>query len=194
MTLNKREQQREERREQILACGLRMIVTRGYEATKIRDIADELGISIGLFFNYFESKETLYAELVKIGLEGPRSTLAMTNPGGSPLSLFEGMTEFIFSALRTSSDTGLFFILMTQAFRLENIPASVKALLADYDTISPLIPVIEAGQRDGSIKAGNPTALLVAYWGAVMGVAEMNAMNPNPILPEPGWIVDILKA
>ena len=60
MTPNKREQQRDDRRIEILNCSLNMLVSRGFAAMRIRDIADQLGISIGLFFNYFESKEKVY--------------------------------------------------------------------------------------------------------------------------------------
>jgi AcrR family transcriptional regulator len=73
--LNKREQQRMERRQQILECSLDMIIGRGYEAMKIRDIARKLNISTGLFFNYFESKEKVYEELIKLGISGPENVL-----------------------------------------------------------------------------------------------------------------------
>lgn len=84
-----REKQRVERRQQILECGLDMIVSRGFEATKIRDIADKLQISVGLFFNYFESKETLYEELVKIGLSGPASVLELNTDEIEPIALLK---------------------------------------------------------------------------------------------------------
>ena len=54
-----------------------MIISRGYDAMKIRDIADKLNISTGLFFNYFESKEKANEELVKIGLSGPENVLKL---------------------------------------------------------------------------------------------------------------------
>lgn len=192
--LNKREQQRLERREQILNCSLDMIISRGYEAMKIRDIADKLNISAGLFFNYFESKEKIYEELVKIGISGPENILKFNVDSIGPIELFEKMTRSIFEYLGTDSITGKMFLLMARTVKSETAPDSVKKLVANFDAITPVIPVIIKGQQLGEIKAGNPTALAVAYWGAVQGVAETFAIYPDCPLPESNWIVDILRS
>lgn len=191
---NKREKQRTERRQQILECGLDMIVNRGFEATKIRDIADRLQISVGLFFNYFESKEKLYEELVKIGLSGPASVLKLNTNEIEPISLFEKMTEVIFESLRNYSITAKMFLLMAQTIRSETAPESVKKLVAGFDVVTPLLPVIRKGQQLGRIKAGDPTALAIAYWGAVQGIAGYFALCSDLPLPQSSWVVDILRA
>lgn len=192
--MGKREQQKAERRQQILECSLDMIISRGYEAMKIRDIARKLNISTGLFFNYFESKESIYEELVTMGLTGPQSVMAFDAEGARPIEVFEKMTETIFAYLKTNSMVAKMFVLMSQAMKSEAAPASVKELLASFDSVGPLLPIIQRGQAAGEIKQGDPVALTVAYWGAVQGVAESRALNPALPLPEPGWIVDILRA
>lgn len=192
--MNKRELQRQERRGQILNCSLDMLISRGYEATKIRDIADKLQISLGLFFNYFESKEKVYEELIKMGLTGPEIVLKFSQTEIRPVELFEKITETIFQAIKSNSLTAKMFLLMAQTLKSESAPESVKKLLAGYDTITPLLPVIRRGQELGEIKNGDPTALIVAYWGAVQGIAESVAIFPHLPLPESSWVVDILRA
>lgn len=189
-----REKQRAERRQQILECGLDMIVSRGFEATKIRDIADRLQISVGLFFNYFESKEKLYEELVKIGLSGPASVLELNTDEIEPIALFEKMTEAIFESLRNYSITAKMFLLMAQTIRSETAPESVKKLVTGFDVVTPLLPVIRKGQERGQIKTGDPTALAIAYWGAVQGISGYFALCSDLPLPQSRWVVDILRA
>jgi len=189
-----REVQKEERRKQILECGLNMMVSRGYEATKIRDIADCLGISVGLFFNYFESKEKLYEELILLGVSGPERLITTTMGDIGAVEQFARMAEFIFNALRTDAFTAKMFLLMAETMRSEVVPESVKKLVSHFDVITPLIPVIEHGQRDGSIRKGNPTALIIAFWGAIQGIAQYAALTPQYPLPESEWIVDILRS
>ena len=190
---SKRETQRLERRKQILECSLDMIISRGFEATKIRDIAQRLHISTGLFFNYFASKEQVYEELVKIGLSGPAGVMKLNAPDISPIALFEKMTEAIFQALVCDAFTGKMFLLMNQALRSETAPESVKALLRDFDYVTPLLDVVARGQALGQIRQGDPAALLMAYWGAVQGIAQGYAMSPGLPLPESGWVADILR-
>lgn len=188
-----RDRQREERRKQILNRSLDMIISRGYEATRIRDIADSLHISIGLFFNYFESKEAIYEELVKIGLSGPAGVLAFNVEGIDPLELFEQMTTFTFEALKAYSFTAKMFLLMAQALRTDSPPEGVKRLIASFDYITPLVAVVQHGQELGEIKAGDPVALILAYWGAVQGIAENFASHPELPLPESEWVVDMVR-
>ena len=55
---------------------LTLFVERGYYDTKITDIAKAVPMSTGLMFHYFESKEELLLELVKMGAESTKSLAA----------------------------------------------------------------------------------------------------------------------
>ena len=192
--MNKRKQQSEERRLQILNCSLDMIISRGYEATKIRDIADKLQISTGLFFNYFESKEKVYEELVKIGMSGPQGIFQMNTDGSTPIEILKNIAEVILQSLKSYCMTAKMFILMLHTINSESAPESVKRIVGKFDAFTPIIPIIENGQKLGEIKAGNPTALAVAFWGAIQGIAEYRAIGPELPLPESDWIIDMLRA
>jgi AcrR family transcriptional regulator len=54
-------------RNRLYEIAMRLIARRGYEATTLRDIADEAGVSVGLLYRYFPSKQAvvlaLYDEL-----------------------------------------------------------------------------------------------------------------------------------
>ncbi|MEK7871954.1 MAG: TetR/AcrR family transcriptional regulator [Nitrospirota bacterium] len=53
------------RREEILSVGLRLFSERGYHATSIRTIARTAGITEGLIYHYFDSKEDLLMTIVE---------------------------------------------------------------------------------------------------------------------------------
>jgi len=55
---------REERKRSILDVTLKLFANKGYESTSIAQIAKEAGISKGLIYTYFESKEALLRSLV----------------------------------------------------------------------------------------------------------------------------------
>ena len=42
---------------------IRLIEVRGYEATTLRDVADEAGVSVGLLYRYFPSKQSVVVAL-----------------------------------------------------------------------------------------------------------------------------------
>jgi AcrR family transcriptional regulator len=54
-------------KERLYATAMRLIAARGYEATTLREVAKEAGVSVGLLYRYFPSKQAvviaLYDEL-----------------------------------------------------------------------------------------------------------------------------------
>ena len=57
------EEKRGETKALLVETALRLFFRKGYDATAIRDIAKEAGVSLGLLYNYFESKEALLREI-----------------------------------------------------------------------------------------------------------------------------------
>lgn len=193
MSPTKREQQKNDRRIEILNCSLDLLVSRGYAAMKIRDIADKLNISVGLFFNYFESKEKVYEELINVGMSGPQNIVELYREDMEPIDYFEMVTMQIFEAIKRDTFTAKMFMLMIQTINSETTPVSVRRLLANFDIYTPLIPAIEKGQEMNQIKQGDATSLLVAFWGSIQGIAQTYVLNPSVMLPNPQWIVDIIR-
>ncbi|MDY3114930.1 MAG: TetR/AcrR family transcriptional regulator [Sutterella sp.] len=55
----------QERREEILAGARRCFLNIGFHRTTLRDIAQELEMSVGHIYNYFESKEAIIEAMVR---------------------------------------------------------------------------------------------------------------------------------
>ena len=52
------------RKEAFVEAALRLLQTKGYEATSIQDLLNELGASRGAFYHYFDSKQALLEAVV----------------------------------------------------------------------------------------------------------------------------------
>ena len=63
------EEIRENRKFQIMETALELFANQGYYATSISMIAKKAGISKGLMYNYFSSKEELVKTIIYIGFE-----------------------------------------------------------------------------------------------------------------------------
>ncbi len=63
------EEIRRDRRQAILDTALEVFADQGYESASISLIAKKAGISKGLMYNYFTSKEELLTEIIKIAIE-----------------------------------------------------------------------------------------------------------------------------
>src|SRR3984885_9075490 len=64
---------RPDTREQIIAAGMKCLVEKSFNAVGVQDITDAAGVPKGSFYNHFESKEALGAEIVdRYGRNNPR--------------------------------------------------------------------------------------------------------------------------
>ncbi|MBO0412567.1 TetR/AcrR family transcriptional regulator [Enterococcus hulanensis] len=190
--MTKRADQKEKRRQAILKAGLSLFIRKGYEGTKISDIAEMAGMSVGLLYHYFDSIETLHEELVTLALSG--RTGQYFPEYDNSLDYFRKSTNHLFEMIKADSFVAELFVLVNKAERNESLPNEIKEKLKLNDVITTSITLIEEGQRDGSIRKGNSVALAMAYWLSVQAYIEMLALNPDVPYPETDWFVDILKA
>jgi AcrR family transcriptional regulator len=68
ITPGKREQQKEARRIAIIDAALEEFTSQGFTATKLDDVAIRAGIGKGTIYLYFDSKESLFEEVVRRNL------------------------------------------------------------------------------------------------------------------------------
>lgn len=85
------------------------------------------------------------------------------------------------------------FVLVKQAAYNDATPGSVREMLKTEDPLAQSVLLIEQGQKDGTIRAGYPTALALAYWAAIQGICEELALHPATPCPDSDWIVDIIR-
>ena len=83
-------------RDRLYATAMQLIATRGYEATTLREIAQAAGVSVGLLYRYFPSKQAVVIALYdQLSADYARQAAALP-PG-------KWRDRFVF-ALRTSLD------------------------------------------------------------------------------------------
>lgn len=186
-----RKEQKERRRQEIICAALELFVSKGYAATKITDIAKRANMSTGLMFHYFESKEKLYEELIQMGLEGT------TYPGeqkcNHAIDFFVNFTEELFVYMKEQPIVAKLFVLMAEAQRSEATPEHIREIAMKVNVIEQFVPIIEWGQKEGTIKEGSPLVISNAFWCSIQGIAERFATNQDIELPKAGWIVDIVR-
>ncbi|MDE7453180.1 MAG: TetR/AcrR family transcriptional regulator [Clostridia bacterium] len=188
----KRAEQKEKRRQEILNAGLDLFIRKGYSATRTAEIADAVGMSEGLLFHYFETKEKLYLTLLQIAAEGKDKIFELKDE--APLSFFEHTAETILNYITKEPFAAKLFVLMNRAQYNEALSAQACNFLMRQKDIEYSVNVIMQGQKDGSIRSGNPLALATAFFMAIQGIAENIARNPEMPAPSPEWIVDIVRS
>jgi AcrR family transcriptional regulator len=84
------------RREAILAAALDEFSERGYEATRLDDVANRAGIAKGTIYLYFRDKESLFQELIRTMLTPLVGTIEAIGAADLPLSEIAGHIVDVF--------------------------------------------------------------------------------------------------
>ena len=191
--MSTRDEQKEQRRQLIISKALELFARKGYSDTKIGDIAKAADMSVGLMFHYFESKEQLYEELVRMGAEGTNTPLDMNFE--DPLDYFSGFLKILFQYAK--EQPWVFYMLMSQARRSDGIPPHIREIAMSVNQVEQSAEIIAAGQQFGYFREGDPYSLSFAFWSSVQGIMEQLAVYPELIekgqLPETDWIIDIIR-
>lgn len=118
----------DERREQILACAVRLFGERPYAEVSTTDIANAAGVTRTLLHHYFGTKRELYVEVVREMLLVPRLTDAV-EAVGTPRARAEASIDFILDVMSTHGST---FVAVSGAEGVGDDP-QISALLRGAD-------------------------------------------------------------
>lgn len=159
-------------------AGLKLFATRGLAATSIMDISELAGISTGLIYHYYLSKEDLYAELVMIAVKSANSAVVeiveMQLPPGEKITRLA--TE-ILEKIRKSEIVAYFYVLMPQVFLNGTVPEKAKPFLKSaYFPIEAVKNIIISGQHSGEIRDGDPAALSSFFFSSITGMCTYKLM------------------
>ena len=118
---------REATQARLLSSAMTMYGEWGYANTSIRKIADQAGVSLGLLYHYFSSKESLLAAVIE-------NTMMVISDGFVPVHTLSDpqdkilfLLEYIFNALEEDPTYwGLFYSLRSQPAVMRVVGASLR--------------------------------------------------------------------
>ena len=153
-----------ERKQQLLDAAESLFASRGYGPTRIADICEAAGVAKGLFYWYFETKESLFAELVRsMRTQLRRAQAAAMDAEADPVTRIRQGSE---ASVRFMAEHMAFFALLEMERTDEAILPVLREGTAVYvDDTTRL--VVEA-QSSGLIADDHPARLLaIGVHGAV---------------------------
>lgn len=139
----------------ILEVSQRLFLEKGYDNTKIQDIADELGMTKGAIYHHFESKEEI---MNKLG----ESMFIHNNPFETVKKRkdLDGLEKMKLVIQLHQSDEQMVELTNQALPLLENPQILAKMFESNYQNLLPYwLELIKEGQEDGSIKTDQPKEL-----------------------------------
>lgn len=190
------QQIREERKKQILRAAVKVFARKGLTDTKIADIAAAAGISHGLAYRYFTSKEEVFAALVTQAMQGTARVFRdALQQSGTPLERIRWLTQQILPDMRQQSD---YAVVLLHAMTSEAVPEEVREVAAQQSEIvhDVFLQLIEEGQSCDEVVVGDPEQLVALYLACIQGLTLQASTSKGllPTFPDADAVLRILKA
>ena len=160
---------REQMRETILQKSLLYFARNGFAGTKISDLSRNIGIGQGTIYVYFESKEELFREILKIA-DGSQTVKQMKLLVKMPVSAkkkLRMLSETIMKRLETDENFAAMIALNTQMLLEKNKEYSSEDTTYQTQLYQYTAKIIEQGQKEKSMVDGSSMKLADYYWGVV---------------------------
>jgi AcrR family transcriptional regulator len=181
------ERLREERRDILLHHALRIFVRKGLSATRMHDIAQAAGVSQGLAYHYFDSKEDIFVELIRTAYARmSEAALALEELPLPPDEKIGLASEQLFAGFATGEAAALNFLLIVQASVYETVPEEAKAIVSGRSLLHSVIAgIVSEGQKKGTFKDFPPADMAMLFWSALAGLAILKAsLGPDFKVPD----------
>jgi len=171
---SKRELQKEARRNAIIDAGFQEFILQGFTATKLDDVAVRAGIGKGTIYLYFDSKESLFEEVIRKNLFPVRDEAELFSAEfqGSATELLTMHFRRMYNSLNEANMPQLIALIMSEATRFPTLADFFFREMVSRNQ-EMLRNVVKKGVASGEFRASFPTeftqiliapAMISALW------------------------------
>ncbi len=183
------EKMKEASRQKILSAALKLFAERGPAATKIGDVALEAGVSHGLLYHYFNSKDQIFTELISTAfdklIEASENLKSMSISAGEKIEM---AMRTLINNIEEDNVSVNYHLLVAKASSSERVPGKVKKILKEKSAIpyKLIADIFRDGQESGEFNKFPAEELALMFWTTIKGLAMQKAFagkayrSPNP--------------
>ncbi|WP_083252478.1 TetR/AcrR family transcriptional regulator [Haladaptatus sp. W1] len=162
--------ERERIRDQLMETGTELFARYGVKKTTISDLTDPVGIANGTFYRFFDSKEALYFEILQ--REGHETADDIIANSFETEDDPERAIRRFMTLLADEMEENPLFERLVAGDEWETVLRTMDGISKEeYESMraasfAHLLPYVEAWQAEGSVRDGDPTAI-VGVMGSV---------------------------
>jgi AcrR family transcriptional regulator len=169
-----KEDEQKAKRNEILDVALQFIYSKGYEKMTIQDILDQLQISKGAFYHYFESKVAVLEALIERMATEQAAPILFSIVDDPKLSALEKLHRYFDTSLRWKSARKAFIMeLVKVGYSDENALFRQKSFIKMLEYLrAPFTKIIEQGVQERVFSARYPEITSQVIINLVQSLAD----------------------
>ncbi|MUG47716.1 TetR/AcrR family transcriptional regulator [Paenibacillus woosongensis] len=190
------EEMRNATREKIQSAAIQLFATRGFGSTNVQDIADTAGISVGLLYRHFKTKDQLFNELVAFAIEGLKRNIALFESDQSPTKLLTQFVDEVYTDMINGEELAHLLILINQSLLAGTATDSKQheeILQINITLLDSTAQLIRRGQQLGEFRSGDAKEMALLFYGSIQGLAQIKILLKSSfVMPSPSTLTAFL--
>ncbi|MDE5565562.1 MAG: TetR/AcrR family transcriptional regulator [Anaeroplasmataceae bacterium] len=168
---SKNEEMKNSTKSKIIDGSILFFAKYGYLGTKIGDLAKFIGISQGLLYRYFSSKEALFEEITtNWNNQRDKDYDSLVQAPLSPDEKIRTLTKHLEEGINKDHQLACFFTIQENRCLITGLDEVFQNWSAP--PIRMLSDIILEGQKEGVCYSGNPLQMAVSYWGLFSAICR----------------------
>lgn len=173
--------------QRILAEAERLFAAEGYAGASLSRIARAAGLGNAGLIHHYPSKAAVYRGVLEtIGADLDRRTEAAMAAADTPAEQLRGLVDAL---LRLADERPTALLVIAQEFMDRSGRIEEAGTLPLAAVVRDTVAVLEAGQRDGTVRDGDPVAMTAALHGALVHglLGRTVYARTSGVTPGDGW-------
>jgi TetR/AcrR family transcriptional regulator len=163
----------EDRRRQLIDQAVKLVSQRGFSGTRTKDIAAACGVSEGILFRHFATKEDLYRAILESHADeaGSREWLREMKRLAAARDDRGLVNALVQHLLRNFRENAAFHRLMLYAWLEGHAMASMAHQQLGQPMFDFLRKYVSQRQREGAFRSGDPAAIVITLYSPALQFA-----------------------
>jgi AcrR family transcriptional regulator len=184
---------RDARRAQVLAAARRCFVRDGFHATSMTDICRAAGVSSGVIYLYFSSKDDIIAAIAEQNLGGIAQVardLARRHGGQGAGTVFAGLLAYVRAEHERDGLASIALLVWSESLRNEVLAGRLSEAFAEVrGMFIGLLRTEESAEGPGPMSAEETAALFASIFAGY--VMQLATQPPDATAQVPGAVAGL---
>ncbi|GIP39320.1 hypothetical protein J31TS4_26000 [Paenibacillus sp. J31TS4] len=156
----------------IRSAGLQLFSHKGLRETSVQEIATLAGISTGLMYRHYKSKEDLFRDLVNTAIHEMKTIEILLDADERPSSIFKQLSGAMMHEMNRSDESAQYLVLIAHSLLMGDLdPGMAEAY--NSGLFERMANLIQKGQSMGDIRLGDPFQMTLLFFSMIQGLAIM---------------------
>ncbi len=182
---SRKERERLQRRAEILDVALELLAESGYHDVTMREIAARTEFATGTLYNFFDSKEALYAEVVKtFGQKILSAIMTSLRTGSDEREAISNYIHAVITVLMEKAPAVQLYYRGAHGLPKQLIDPDGEITQLREAGLQGIAAIIASGMEKGVFRGLNPRQAAVCLSGIMESVIATNVSDPEGLSAE----------